>query len=385
MPKFNSGQLTRTYVRIIQTYCPSIYWQDYRQSRFLAKKHACKRVHKQTQSKNFLVKKLTEIAFFYQNVRGLRTKCTQFLLSVYSCSSDIIVITESGLDDSFHNDVVFPRSFSVNRCDRSKDNSNKDRLGGVIIAIKKVFKPSEVDLSNFSDIEICCSRIDLTASSKLYVVCVYIPPRSQPSVVTRYLDAFRFIEACLTASDKIYIFGDFNHPKIKWVSADADCTFLSPSNTLSGSESDIVDTLQSLGLLQVNRIRNHQDRTLDLIFTNNSDDSFVSRSLAPLVPEDLYHPSLYLFSNFYIYKLNIPDSFKFDFKRANYVSICDELKNYDWYPFLSLEINDLCSEFYRVIKEIIFKYVPVVRVRNSSVGSCPWDNEITRFFKNSKE
>lgn len=210
-------------------------------------------------------------------MRGLRTKCTNFLLNVYSSSSDIIVITETGLDESFPDAVIFPDYFSVNRFDRSPANSIFERFGGVLIAIRKELHPKELNLDDFSDIEICCSKFDL-ASSKVYIVCVYIPPRSQLAVVIRYLDAIHYIESLISAVDKLYIFGDFNQTKIEWAPGDMDCTYLTPANTLSSIGAEIIDSFQSLGLLQLNPIKNHQNRSLDLIFSNYNDDSHVTRS-----------------------------------------------------------------------------------------------------------
>lgn len=305
---------------------------------------------------------------------------------MYCCSSDVVVLTETGLDDTFNNSVIFPQNFAVNRRDRSADNSVYQRLGGVLIAIKKDYMVTELDLSQYLDIEICCSKIQLIFSTIIYVVCVYIPPKSQLAIVDRYLDAIRFIDNLMSASDIIYIFGDFNQTKIDWAAGDADCTFLTPVNALNPIGTEIIDTCQSFGLVQLNPVKNHQNRTLDLIFSNNNGESFVTRSFTPLVPEDAYHPSLHLFCNFERTDAydNVCDSYKFDFKNANYCDICEELNNYDWSPYLSLKIDDLCSEFYRIINTIIFKFVPVVRVKDSAMGSCPWDNETTRYLKIQK-
>lgn len=115
------------------------------------------------------------------------------------------MLTETGLDDNFSDAVIFPSYFDVNRCDRSAANSIYERFGGALIAIKNDYKANVVDLSDYEDTEICCSYFYLTSSAKLCIVCVCIPPSARFDVVTRYIDAIRFIVSLLSASDLILI------------------------------------------------------------------------------------------------------------------------------------------------------------------------------------
>jgi hypothetical protein len=82
---------------------------------------------------------LNSIQIFYQNVRGLSTKCTNFFVSVCVNSFKIIYITETWLNDSFYNRSVFPDNYFVFRADRDYTDSKVTRGGGVLTAVNRSF------------------------------------------------------------------------------------------------------------------------------------------------------------------------------------------------------------------------------------------------------
>lgn len=67
----------------------------------------------------------------YQNVRGLRTKVNQFYLSVLQCTSDVVILTETWLNNSVNNAELFGTNYLCHRADRQE----KSRGGGVLIAV----------------------------------------------------------------------------------------------------------------------------------------------------------------------------------------------------------------------------------------------------------
>ena len=69
------------------------------------------------------------LSIYYQNVRGLRTKCRDFYLSACACPYDIIVLTETWLNNSFFDNELFNDDFIVYRCDRTSLNSVYGRGG----------------------------------------------------------------------------------------------------------------------------------------------------------------------------------------------------------------------------------------------------------------
>lgn len=232
-------------------------------------------------------------------------------------------------------------------------------------------------MSQFDDIEICCSKL-IIGNAAIFVVCIYIPPNLSTSLpsVSRYLEAVRFIDNNMRPSDKIIIFGDFNQPGIDWWSGDPDCTFLYSNNAFTAAEMEIVDVMQSLGFLQINPVKNINNRTLDLIFTNFYDDCIVERSNGALVPEDNHHPSINIFFvNYFDNDVNYYNFFRFDFKHADYNAICNDLTDHDWSDFFEVKnIEVLCNKFYQIMNDVIFNNVPVIRSRDDNTGGCPWIN-----------
>lgn len=77
------------------------------------------------------------INIYYQNVNGLRSKTQYFYLSVCNCDFDVIMLTETSLNDAISNSELFDISeYSVFRRDRDYSNLNQNKGGGVLIAIR---------------------------------------------------------------------------------------------------------------------------------------------------------------------------------------------------------------------------------------------------------
>jgi hypothetical protein len=76
---------------------------------------------------------------FYQNVRGLITKCTDFIDSVFANNFKIYCIMETWLNDIVLSHNLCPDSYCVFRADRDNLTSNSKRGGGVLVAVSKSF------------------------------------------------------------------------------------------------------------------------------------------------------------------------------------------------------------------------------------------------------
>ena len=70
------------------------------------------------------------ISILYQNVRGLRTKVDEFFVAVSDVQYDVIVLTETWLNECFHSAQLFG-DYHVYRCDRNPLSTGKSRGGGV--------------------------------------------------------------------------------------------------------------------------------------------------------------------------------------------------------------------------------------------------------------
>lgn len=121
----------------------------------------------------------SEIAVYFQNVRGVRTKVDELFLATCDCDYDVIILEETGLDECINSLQLFGTSYNVYRCDRCALNSRKSRFGGVLIAVAHQYISSMIDLRNGKTLEqICVSTV--IKGQRINFLAVYIPPdRSQ--------------------------------------------------------------------------------------------------------------------------------------------------------------------------------------------------------------
>lgn len=118
------------------------------------------------------------IKAYYQNVRGLRTKTSDFLLSSTSCDHDVIALTETSLHPYIYDGELFnTKDFIVYRCDRSELNSDHERLGGTLIAVRSHIKSELVTVPGIECIEMVIVKL-VFERMNVFVCCIYIPSGS---------------------------------------------------------------------------------------------------------------------------------------------------------------------------------------------------------------
>lgn len=89
------------------------------------------------------------LKIYYQNVRGLRTKTSSVFRGVCLSSYDIIIFTETWLDDSYYNSELFDGRYLVWRRDRDYSRTGQRRGGGVLIAVKNELTVIETGMAQF--------------------------------------------------------------------------------------------------------------------------------------------------------------------------------------------------------------------------------------------
>ena len=96
------------------------------------------------------------LSVFYANARSIVNKRHLLDLELAQTMHDIIVLTETHLDDSIGDSEIFPNCYTVFRRDRA---SQGRQGGGVLIAVKNTLNVS--------------SRDDLLSESELLFVDFY--------------------------------------------------------------------------------------------------------------------------------------------------------------------------------------------------------------------
>ncbi|XP_043464467.1 uncharacterized protein LOC122499932 [Leptopilina heterotoma] len=84
----------------------------------------------------------SDLSIYYQNVRGVRTKLTQLTQCIPFIDYDIIVFTETWLNESFNTKELGFQNYNVFRSDRCLNSSDSLRGGGVLIATSCVLRAS---------------------------------------------------------------------------------------------------------------------------------------------------------------------------------------------------------------------------------------------------
>jgi hypothetical protein len=326
---------------------------------------------------------------YYQNVRGLRTKTHSFYSHVALSNYDFICITESWLTANFYDREIFDNRYIVYRCDRSAGESGAERGGGVAIAVRREYLPTQRDWpcpspasSECIWISVPLSKHDVQGQTFLNICCVYIPHGPL------YRDALEtFFEICSqlkidNPNDTFLITGDFNISDAQWV--EADCAKLSLGTTNTLPLQLLSEFLSFSGLDQYNNCTNINQRILDLVFCNKNCTVISSNDL--LTPEDLHHKALQIELHIvYTRPLKPAPTFVYRYYEANFNEINIKLLNINWIELFSgRALEDCVHIFYDILNDLIHKFVPKVPKR-TSCSRPPWYTRPLRRLLNEKK
>lgn len=297
---------------------------------------------------------LEDLNIIYQNVRGLNSKVSDLFNSVCAVAGefDIYVLSETWLGSGVVNSELFPADFSVVRADRNYQFSRRSRGGGVLVAAMSSLEMSKIDL-NFENenVDILCTKIAVNSFKYIYIFAVYIIP-SCPVLI--YESLFNFLEGLDFIQNKNFILvGDFNISNLY-------------SFYLNGHFDSIISAFQQFlefcGCDQKNMVQNTHSHILDLVITNMN--CTVKRSDLYLVPEDNHHPTLQIDLVLpYTKARELPaQASKYNFRRADLVSLYRSLSNTNWHFLEQFTDADAAVEsFYNELYEILNIHVPKCR------------------------
>lgn len=158
---------------------------------------------------------------YYQNVRGLRTKTSEFLSSILCRDLDVIVLTETWLNDNIHSNELFGNRYTVYRADRDLTQTVKLDGGGCLVAIKSEYYSCRLYDWEVTDGDMWLS-IEKCDNEKLLINVKYIDCKS---TFDQYNIHFKKIEEIVNISapkDEFLLLGDYNlSDSIMWT-ADSD-------------------------------------------------------------------------------------------------------------------------------------------------------------------
>lgn len=304
------------------------------------------------------------VSIYYQNVRGLRTKTNDVYKNILINNYNIIVFTETWLNCNISNSEFIDERYTVYRRDRMCSESSKKDGGGVLIAVSNCIPSSRLIRleSKAEDLWVAVNLKVSNTVTKVLICVVYMPP----PVTLEHLNSFlEHVTDVIDNTDQVIILGDFNLSFINW-SRDSNTGSCIASNYNSPLGLALTDFLSLNNISQTNDITNIDGKILDLILTNNTVE--VTNSVHILSKIDNKHPPLLItlletISNF----LKPVQGAQFNFFKANYVKILENLKNINWIAEFGdcHDVNEMTALLYRNINETVENYVQKRKPKNS--------------------
>lgn len=306
------------------------------------------------------------LSFYYQNVRGLRTKTHTVNLNLPGCDYDVICLTETWLNDSFTDAEISNDDYLLFRKDRNYDSSETIYGGGCLIAVRKGIRAQrimnfETELDFLEDIWV---KITLPNEHQIYICTTYISPfASNQYLYEEHLEKITDVIVNLDISSSIFVIGDYNCPSIKWSTSNS--TDLNPYGSTSRVGNDLIDVISLLNLKQFNPFANDSGNILDLALTNVDMDKIKIRlNDFPLVDMDVAHPTFEFTFDCCNPYLKTQFKPKPNFWKGDYDSINLALVNQDW-SFLDTDpLNEVIHRFYSIINSLINTHIPLTKKRS---------------------
>ena len=321
---------------------------------------------------------------YYQNVRGLRTKIDDFFIAVAECNFDIIVLTETWLDEKIYSAQLFGNLFTVFRCDRNSLNSRKSRGGGVLIAVS-------ARLNAFIDPAPICNTLEQIwvrvklPHQMISVGVIYLPPnrRADPVSISDHILSIEAVMRELSLSDLALLFGDYNQSGLVWkFPINAAPIVDSLKSHISVACAALLDGFNVHGLEQNNSVVNRNSRLLDYVLTSDylSSTCLVQEAADPIVPLDADHPALQIFVDTAdkIEFEDIVDMNGLDYRRADFSALTTAIASFDWQCLETFHgIDEAVIHFTHVMNRLLLDSVPTRKPPHKP----PWGDAHLRRLK----
>ena len=265
----------------------------------------------------------------------------------------ILCITETWVSSS-DSEVIFPyfNRYAIYKSCRLKG------WGGVAILVPKTFKSTLIVSENNKNFEAVIVRLFLNGE-KLDLVTIYRPPRPTGDVLNEQMPKtlITFCEKHFKNNNTTVFTGDFNYGEINWKTLTSSKMF---------GQDVFLDFTLSAGFSQLITFPTRHNRTLDLLFCNERD---LIQNIAPIAKIS-DHDTIYCTLN--IQKISEKKLTFLDFKKADFVSLNNELSNLDWDLLLSSpNINECWDNFEEALFKLVHKFVPLRTIKITHKNQAP--------------
>ena len=107
----------------------------------------------------------------------MKSKLNDLYNKSLCCDYDVIILSETWLNDSVYNNEILCSEYNIYRCDRSEKNSSSSNGGGVLIAVRSSHYSNRINHLHFMSIEFICVEA-MVFNRQFVFTCSYIPPLS---------------------------------------------------------------------------------------------------------------------------------------------------------------------------------------------------------------
>ena len=344
------------------------------------------------------------LKIFYHNCSGIRTKIKDLYLMSMFTSFNVIVLTETWLNDSFYDSELVCENWVLFRMDRDFEGLGLTRGGGVLIAVHKSVPCTKVDLILDRSLEQTWAKI-VSENFSVFIGVTYVPPSSPLNLYESHLNQIGAVHLLMEDRDKCLLLGDWNL-NLDW-EEDEDLPGLLlprfpsfPSNrfrhALSSPDHDenfisvefsVLKYLFNKGFVQLNGQHNSLGNILDLVFFSELSDQISIRAASSnesRFKNSVHHSALYL-----SFELQLPPQVDatgincFDFKNADYNNIATNLSYIDWSVLDMMDTEGAVDYFYGNLTNLLELYVP--RKQKKSQSRYPWLDRELRHLRNMRD
>lgn len=139
---------------------------------------------------------------------------SDLLASTSSTDYNIIILTETWLDNTINNLEFMSNRYITYRKDREQSSIPNKRGGGVLIAVHSDIKSNEYSNVKMNDLETVCVVVP-TLNGNIYIYSNYIQYGSSIDVYRAHITAINELKSTMNESDLLIIVGDFNMSGIR--------------------------------------------------------------------------------------------------------------------------------------------------------------------------
>ncbi|XP_075738430.1 uncharacterized protein LOC142783734, partial [Rhipicephalus microplus] len=308
-----------------------------------------------TNGKYTITKSFTPVLLVV-NCRSLKNKTDEFTILLETVKAQIVMGTESWLDDTVLDVEIFPPGFTVYRKDRNRHG------GGVFLLISSSLASEEVVFDNETESVWC--RVQFPQGNNIVFGSFYRPPDHNNESLIQLSDILSQISHC------VILGGDFNLPDMKW---DSDCVAPQKNRNCSAFS----ELMSVYGLQQYVNEPTRINALLDLLLSND-ENVIVHTNVCPGISDHSCVVAELNVSRIPACKQTPRNVFMYD--RGDFNAISEELVLY--YPtFLCISescgMDELWQIFRDKVTELVNMYVPQ-RCLRCRKRHKPWFNSEIR-------